>query len=410
MELVADLDDAQMMARFGTLVNPLLWEVGHVAWFQEKWVLRRASGQDPVRTDSDALYDSIAIAHSTRWDLPLPSRSDTLDYIRRVRDRVVQTLEKGPSAEAIYHARYALLHEDMHCEAFTYTRQTLGIPAPELSEIQAAGATGNASQGDVLIPSGAFDLGAAHDSSFVFDNEKWAHPVDLAEFSIARTAVTQSEFAEFVDDGGYATPALWCEEGRAWLAETGADKPVYWQRDRDVWTRRHFDRTVALEPDRPMIHANWYEANAFCRWAGRRLPTEAEWEVAASTIPGGDRSEKRLYPWGSMDECATRTQMDWKGMGTAAVGSYAEGESGWGCRQMLGNVWEWTSSVFQPYPGFAPDPYKEYSEPWFETRKVLRGGSWATRSRMLRNTLRNFFTPERRDVWAGFRTCSTDSG
>jgi iron(II)-dependent oxidoreductase len=439
IELVEDLTDEQLMGPRLEIVNPLLWEIGHVAWFQEKWVLRHACGEPPIREDADALWDSIAIPHDVRWDLPLPPRAEVLAYMREVRDRVLERLSRpDPSPELLYHARYSVHHEDMHTEAFTYTRQTLGYPAPRIrlpgaapeaeegsaggapraaASGPASGAVGAAAAagpcpGDVEVPGGTFELGATPEMGFVFDNEKWAHPVEVRPFRIARAPVTQSEFAAFVEDGGYRRREWWSEEGWAWRSAVAAEHPVYWRRDEDGrWWRRDFDRWVPLEPYRPVLHVNAYEAEAYCRWAGRRLPTEAEWEMAAAGAPapeGGLARGKRRYPWGEEPPTPAHAHLDWRGMGCADVGAYPDGDSAFGCRQMIGNVWEWTSTTFLPFPGFVADPYKEYSEPWFGTRRVLRGGCWATRGRMLRNTFRNFYTPDRRDVWAGFRTCALD--
>jgi iron(II)-dependent oxidoreductase len=414
IDLVADLPDDKLMGPRIPLINPLLWEIGHMAWFQEKWVLRDVCGEAPIRKDGDALYDSSAVPHDTRWELPLPSREDTLAYMRAVRDRVVEKLRQGtPSDLLLYHTVYSVFHEDMHTEAFTYTRQTLAYPAPRLlaaGEPASIPAAGGALSGDAEVPGGTLLLGAERDEPFVFDNEKWAHPVEVEPFAMARAPVTQAEFAAFVDEGGYRDQRFWSEEGWKWRHSAGADHPVYWRREPGGgWQRRDFDTWVPLEPHRPVIHVNWYEAEAYCRWAGRRLPTEAEWEAAAATEPAANgrsvSNRKRRFPWGDDPPAPTRVNMDWAAMGCIDVGALPGGDSAHGCRQMMGNVWEWTSTTFGPYPGFTPDPYKEYSEPWFGTRKVLRGGAWATRSRMLRNTWRNYFTPDRRDVLAGFRTC-----
>lgn len=411
-ELVADLTDEQLMGPRLAIINPLLWEIGHVAWFQEKWVLRHAAKQQPIQNDGDALYDSAAIAHDTRWDLPLPSRQETLAYMRQVRDRVLGRLERPElSDEEIYFVRLSVFHEDMHTEAFTYTRQTLAYPPPRLSLTIEPAPEGGPLPSDVEIPGGTFWLGATPDEPFVFDNEKWAHPVEVKPFAIARAPVTQAEFAAFVEDGGYRRPEFWSEAGWQWRTAVGAEHPVYWRRDaQGRWWRRHFDQWVALEPHRPVIHVNWYEAEAYCCWAGRRLPTEVEWEVAAAGEPEatgrGLARRKRRFPWGDEPPTPERANLDWRAMGCLDVGALPAGDSAFGCRQMIGNVWEWTSSDFLPYPGFVRDPYKEYSEPWFGDHKVLRGGCWTTRARLLRNTWRNFYQPHRRDVWAGFRTCA----
>jgi iron(II)-dependent oxidoreductase len=222
--------------------------------------------------------------------------------------------------------------------------------------------------------------------------------------------VTQAEFAAFVDDGGYSRRSLWSDEGWHWRQQAEGGCPLYWERQTgDSWWRREFDRWVPLEPHLPVVHVNWHEAQAYCRWLGRRLPTEAEWEAAAATVPGMADSlgkHKRRFPWGETDPSPARANLDWRAGGRRDVSGLPLGDSAWGCRQMIGNVWEWTADDFLPYPGFVTDPYKEYSAPWFGTHKVLRGGCWASRSRLLRNTWRNFYRPDRRDVWAGFRTCA----
>ena len=245
----------------------------------------------------------------------------------------------------------------------------------------------------------------------MFDNEKWAHPAVIRPFRIALAPVTNVEFAAFVEDKGYLRREWWRDEGWLWREQARAEHPLYWQREAGGrWYRRRYDELVPLEEHHPVIHVNWYEAEAYCRWAGRRLPTEAEWEVAASAEPSRDRrtvgGRKRTFPWGEDPPSPTVANLDACAGGCIGVGALAAGDSAFGCRQMIGNVWEWTNTTFGPYPGFVPDPYKEYSEPWFGTRRVLRGGCWATRSRLIRNTWRNFYTPDRRDVLAGFRTCA----
>src|SRR5437867_1761554 len=412
-ELVADLTDEQLMGPRLAIVNPLRWEIGHVAWFQERWTLRDRGILPGIRPDADILYDSAAVAHDTRWDLPLPSRQETLSYMCEVRDRLIEKLtRREPADEDLYFVLLSVFHEDMHCEAFTYTRQTLGYPPPRFSRRPDDGLrsrnNGGSLPGDVRVPGGTFTLGAASEEPFVFDNEKWAHPLEVESFAIARAPVTQEEFAAFVEEGGYLRREHWCEEGWNWRQSANAGHPVYWKRaDGSGWLRRDFDQWVPLEPHRPVLHVNWYEADAYCRWAGRRLPAEAEWEMAASWDPESRR--KRRFPWGDDPPTPDRAHLDWgagAGTGCLEVGALPAGDSYFGCRQMIGNVWEWTRDDFGPYAGFVVDPYKEYSQPWFYTHKVLRGGCWTTRSRLIRNTWRNFYMPDRRDVWAGFRTCA----
>jgi gamma-glutamyl hercynylcysteine S-oxide synthase len=303
------------------IVNPPRWEVGHVGWFQEYWCLRGGSEERAsILPNADALYNSATVPHDTRWSLPLPSFADTLAYRDEVLDRVVSS-KIDP-----YYIELALRHELMHAEAFHYTRQTLGYPAPVEEKDVALEGPG----GDVQIPGGVFRLGAVRDNGFAFDNEKWSHPVVLKPFRIARRPVTYGEYRKFREPP-------YCKDGKV----------------------RRFDRRIPIPDDEPVRHVSWHDANAYCAFAGRRLPTEAEWECAA--VSGLEN---------------------------------------------VGLVWEWTSSTFLPYPGFVRDPYKEYSEPWFGTHKVLRGASFATPPGVAHVRFRNFYTPDRSDIFAGFRTCA----
>lgn len=339
LRMTQDLDGERLLGPLLAIVNPPLWEIGHVGWFQERWCLRMAKGGAAVESilgGADALYDSSAVPHDTRWDLPLPSLADTHRYLADVLERVRERLAREPENPALhYFAQLSLYHEDMHAEAFHYTRQTLGYSDP----------TGEApppvdGAGDEAFAGGRFTRGARPGEGFAFDNEKWAHEVEVAPFRIARGVVRNAEYLAYVEQGG--GPA-----------------PRYWRKDAEGWRRRHFEQWVPLEPDAPVLHVSALEAQGYCRWAGRRLPTEAEWEFAASS--------GRLVP---------------------------------------GGVWEWTASDFLPYPGFFPDPYEDYSRPWFGTHRVLRGGSFSTAERLVRPSFRNFYTPERADVFCGLRTCA----
>ena len=416
LELIADLSDEQMVGPRLDIVNPLRWEVGHVGWFQEYWVLRHYRNTPATWPEADRYYDSARIPHDSRWDLPLPSKADTLKYIQRVLELVSETRAMAAAMtredyDEAYFMRLALLHECMHAEAMTYTRQTMAWPAPRIGIAAEAGSkSAHPNPGDVEIPGGTFTVGSTPDMPFVFDNEQWAHPVMLRPFAISRCAVTNAEFEAFVEAGGYRRRDWWTGEGWQWRELVGAGHPVYWRREGGGrWLRRDFDKWVPLADRLPVLHVNWFEADAYCRWAGRRLPTEAEWEMAASMEPVDSHSaepgRKRLFPWGDEPPAPNRANLDWRSMGCLDVDALPDGDSAFGCRQMIGNVWEWTSTDFGPYPGFTPGPYKEYSAPWFGNQKVLRGGCWVTRSTLIRNNYRNFYQPHRRDVWAGFRTC-----
>lgn len=436
LELIDDLNEQQLMGPRLQIVNPLRWEIAHIAWFQEFWILRHLGSQPPSLEQGDELYDSARLTHDKRWDLPLLERDETLAYMGRVLERVVEQAGNASSKltdtegyDQEYFLNLVLLHEQMHAEAIAYTRQTLSYPPPVsriterpvddrevVKEIRFAGhkaahaQTDNSLTGDAAIPGGTFTLGCAPQQRFVFDNERLAHEVEVAPFAILKTAVTSGEFKHFVEDGGYITSELWTAEGWEWRTSVSAEYPVYWRREvNGRWLRRNFNEWVALDERLPVIHVNWHEADAYCRWAGRRLPTEAEWEIAASGEPAANgrdlKTQKRVFPWGDDSPTLERANLDWRALGCVPVNALPAGDSAFGCRQMIGNVWEWTASDFQPYPGFVAGPYKEYSEPWFGNHKVLRGGCWATRSQLIHNSYRNFYTPDRRDVWAGFRTC-----
>jgi iron(II)-dependent oxidoreductase len=408
--LTEDLSEPAWLGPRLAIVNPPLWELAHVGWFQEHWCLRYrdggALGPSAVE-NADCLYNSAIAAHDTRWELPLLPRHAVTDWLARTLDRVRERLEREPdNARLLYFCELAACHEEMHAEAFSYTRQTLEYPAPRIAApvTQTIGAL----TGDAALPGGDYLLGAAPGAAFVFDNEKWLHRRQLAPFSIARAAVTQGEYAAFADDDGYCERKYWSDEGWRWRESVDARAPVYWRKQDGEWFMRRHDAWLPLDRDAAIIHVNWFEAQAYCRWAGRRLPTEAEWEQAAATSPEDPAGAggKRYYPWGDDPPDAARALLYGSADRVGAVGGAASGDSAWGCRQLLGNVWEWTADWFEPYPGYLRDPYKEYSEPWFGNHKVLRGGCFATSAALIRNTWRNFYTPDRRDVYAGFRTCA----
>jgi gamma-glutamyl hercynylcysteine S-oxide synthase len=347
VRVTAQFDGARLLGPKLAIVNPPLWEIGHVGWFQERWCLRwRDDGTlgESLLPDADRLYDSATVAHDTRWDLPLPSLAATRAYLDAVLERVISRMAREPENEKLaYFVRLATLHEDMHAEAFCYTHQTLGYAAPEIGNPGTEPELPDCE--DLHFAGGTLRMGAERGTKeFVFDNEKWAHDVEVAPFRISPRPVTNREYLEYVAQGGRAP--------RYWRKQDGRSHESAWQ-------ERRFDRWRPLEPDAPVRHVDWNEAQAWCRWRGRRLPSEAEWQLAAS-------------------------RMQW------------------------GEVWEWTASAFAPFPGFSADPYADYSQPWFHTHRVLRGASFATPRRLVRPAFRNFYMADRGDVFAGFRTCRID--
>ena len=362
--ILADLAPEQWRVPYNPGINPPLWEYGHVAWFTEWWVLREgywnerdelATRRSSMLAGTDRWFDSSRIAHDTRWTLDLPPLAEIRDYARQVLDGVRTKLAaSGPSDLEAY--QLALFHEDMHGEALTYMRQTLDYALPFAERIPSSGADAE----DVELPGGPFTLGSARDGAFAFDNEKWAHEVTLAPVRIARRSVTNAAYAAFVDAGGYRDMQWWSDDGRAWLGEERVAHPGRWRKADERWEHRWFGRWMPLPDDEPVCHVNAFEAEAYCRWSRRRLPTEAEWERAASL---------GLVEWG-------------------------------------GSVWEWMADAFAPYPGFSADRYRDYSQPWFHTHRNVRGGSFVTRPRMHHPRYRNFYLPHRNDIFVGFRTCA----
>ena len=408
LELLEGLTEPQMLGSQAHFIEPPIWEMGHVGWFQEFWIRRHLDGQPTLLPGSDGIYDAFNVAYTRRWDHRYPSRARTLHYISEILERAVGRLDsREPTPAEVYFYTLAALHEDMHAENLTLIRQTLHYPRPRLESLDPAAARPAVDAGyvphDVAVPGGIFLLGAAPDEPFVFDNEKWAHPVEVEPFRIASAPVTNAEFQRFVDDGGYRRRELWGRRGWDWRRREGAEHPLFWvPGGSGRWCERRFAVITPIEPWHPVVHVNWYEAEAYCRWAGRRLPTEAEWEMAATCDPSTGR--KRRFPWGDEAPTPERASLDYRSGGTIDVRALPGGDSAVGCRQMIGNVWEWVESTFAPYPGFVCDPYKEYSEPYFGEKKVLRGGAWTTRSRLIRATWRNFYKRQRRNIFAGFRT------
>jgi iron(II)-dependent oxidoreductase len=376
LALYAHLDLESARFPMIALVNPPNWELAHIAWFQEHWCLREGDrAHATLLPDADSLFDSSAIPHDARWSLPYPSWKRLRQYMDDTLEATLEKLARTPGASR-YFFELSLLHEDMHGEALAMTLQTLALPAPGFAA-EPKRATSVESR-DIAFEGGRFEQGTRRDASrFAFDNEKWAHPVDVAPFAMSSQLVTQGEFRAFVEAGGAM--------------------PRYWRRDAGSWQVRRFDTWLDLDDAAPMIHVAQHEALAYCRWAARRLPTEPEWEFAATN--GGTRD---AFPWGEGERSLENLDLHW----LAPCSDAAEPASRRGLVRMIGSAWEWTASPFEPYPGFAPDPYRDYSMPWFHTHAVLRGGSFATRARLAHNRFRNFYVAARDDVFAGFRTCA----
>jgi iron(II)-dependent oxidoreductase len=385
-ELVLDLDATRWTAA-------LRWELAHLAWFQARWVLG---------AEEDGPYASAVPLHA-RGVPPPPPRHDLLGYVNDVLDRVLTRVAAARGARAPL-VELAVCHEDAHTEALACARHAVGCPEPRwalravVTQMSPAGAW----PGDADVPGGEYWLGALPGTpEVVLDDEKWAHPVPVRPFRIARAPVTNEEFARFVDDGGYGRRELWSEAGWTWRETVGASHPLHWVRRGDEWSCRRWDRVERLPAHHPVVHVSWYEAEAFCRWAKRRLPLEAEWELAASS------HDKRPMPWGDAPQTRAHANLDARAGRTVDVAACPDGDSPYGCRQMLGNVWEWTASPFERFPGWSDGLSATRTARALATpHMVLRGGSWATRGRTLRTTWREPQPPGTREAFAGFRTCA----
>ena len=411
--LLRPLPEEDLSVQHDPLMSPILWDLGHIGHFEEVWLLEKL--REPG-TDGEGLrgiYNPFENPRSKRGALELPRPSACWEYLERVRAQVLASLgdpasNGSPLTRDGFVYRMVLQHEYQHGETILQTLQLkrgepyaaprAGGPPPRRPDAPRPGTM-------VRFPGGRVEIGT-DDTSAAYDNERPRHHVVLEPFSIDVHPVTNGEYLAFLEDGGYDARGAWSEKGWAWKVESGLTAPKHWTRGRHGWTERFMDRVMTLDPDRPVCHVCYWEAEAFARWAGKRLPTEAEWEAAASWDP--ERGEKRAYPWGDEEPTPEHANLDQLLFETTPVGSYPAGASPLGCWDMLGNVWEWTSTDFHGYPGFRTFPYREYSEVFFgDEYKVLRGGSWATRPGAIRTTFRNWDYPIRRQIFSGFR-CARD--
>jgi iron(II)-dependent oxidoreductase len=407
LSIYGHLDATQRAFPYLATVNPPAWELAHVAWFHEHWCLRWVDGmarRPSTFPNADPLLNSALIPHADRWDRPELAWPAVEGYLARVLDAQCARLTGSPPDDR-YFFRLALHHEDMHAEAFLMSLQTLGLPEPAWrgAPLRAPAAVPVRARA-VAFGGGAFELGTRPGAYFIQDNECGAHAVEVEPFALATLAVTQGEYAEFVDAQGYAEPRWWSAAGWAWRELAQATQPRYWVRQDGTWRVRRFDRVEPLDQDAAMVHVNAHEAEAYAKFRGARLPTEVEWEFGARA---GLPPERDRLPWGDTARGAPAVCLDGAYARPVAVQALPEGDTPGGLRQMIGNVWEWTATTFAPYPGFTPGPYQEYSAPWFGDHRVLRGGSWATRNRLVHSRWRNFYTPDRNDAFAGIRLAWT---
>ncbi len=403
------VDDDDLVKQHSKLMSPLVWDLAHIGSQEEIWIVRDVGGRDPLRPDIDDLYDAFQHPRATRPSLPLLGPSEARGYVEEVRRKAFDVLERTPLSDRdVTRTAFAFgmiaQHEQQHCETMLATHQlrkgdpVLHAPAPPPAEVRDL-------PDEVVVPAGSFVMGTSVEP-WALDNERPAHEVFVDAFAIDTTPVTGARYAEFVDDGGYADPRWWSDEGWAYRSEHGIVAPRFWKREDGRWWRTRFGVYEPVPGDEPVVHVSYYEAEAFAAWAGKRLPTEAEWEKAARYDPATGRS--RRYPWGDDDPTPQHANLGQRHLRPASVGAYPRGVSALGVHQLIGDVWEWTSSDFRPYPGFTAFPYREYSEVFFGPEyKVLRGGSFGSDPVAVRGTFRNWDFPIRRQIFAGFR-CARD--
>ncbi|WP_432018411.1 ergothioneine biosynthesis protein EgtB [Streptomyces sp. 1222.5] len=409
--LTSCVDDPDLTAQHSPLMSPLVWDLAHIGNQEEMWLLRAVGGRDAMRPEIDTLYDAFEHPRAERPSLPLLPPAEARGYAAEVRGRALDLLEGADFhgsrlTEAGFAFGMIAQHEQQHDETMLITHQlrkgpqALTAPDPEPVPLF----TGPV---EVLVPGGPFMMGTSAEP-WALDNERPAHMREVAPFWIDTTPVTNAAYQAFIADGGYDTERWWTPEGWAHVRKHSLTAPLFWRRDGNQWLRRRFGTTEQVPPDEPVLHVCWYEADAYARWAGRRLPTETEWEKAARHDPATGRS--RRYPWGDADPAPEHANLGQRHLRPAPAGSYPAGESPLGVRQLIGDVWEWTASDFLPYPGFRAFPYKEYSEVFFGSDyKVLRGGSFAVDAVACRGTFRNWDHPIRRQIFSGFRTARSEA-
>jgi gamma-glutamyl hercynylcysteine S-oxide synthase len=403
------VDEDDLVRQHSPLMSPLVWDLAHVANQEELWLLRAVGGREPMRPEIDPLYDAFEHPRAERPTLPLLAPAEARSYASDVRGRVLDLIERVSFTGSKLVDRgfvFGMIaqHEQQHDETMLATHQlrkggqVLTAPPPGQAPADVLRLPA-----EVLVPGGPFTMGTSTEP-WALDNERPAHAVDVPSFYLDTTPVTNARYIEFIAAGGYDDPRWWTTAGWEHRQRASLSAPLFWRGDgAGQWLRRRFGVIEPVPPAEPVMHVSWYEADAFARWTGRRLPTEAEWEKAARHDPASGRSQR--YPWGDADPTADVANLGQRHLQPAPAGSYEAGAAPSGARQLIGDVWEWTASDFLPYPGFVAWPYKEYSEVfWGSDYKVLRGGAFSADPVVCRATFRNWDYPIRRQIFAGFRT------
>jgi gamma-glutamyl hercynylcysteine S-oxide synthase len=414
LELLAPLDDAALVRQHSRLMSPLVWDLAHVGNYEDLWLIRAVGGQPGIAPALDEMYDAFRHVRADRPGLPLLGPTEARAYVSAVRERVLDVLEAVELDPAVpllaegFAVGLVVQHEHQHDETMLATLQLMDGAGYRPLAPAAVQRIGPPRPNEVLVPAGPFEMGT-DDEAWAYDNERPRHTVDLPAFWIETWPVTNADFQAFIDDGGYQREKLWTPEGWAQRVEARLKAPMFWRRHGPgSWSRNRFGWIEDVPPAEPVQHVCWYEADAFARWAGKRLPSEQEWEKAARWSPE-PRGAQSSFPWGARPPEPDLVNLGGRRWGPSTIGAYPGGAAPCGAEQLIGDVWEWTSSDFAPYPGFATFPYREYSEVFFGPHyKMLRGGSWATHPDAIRTTFRNWDYPVRRQIFAGFR-CARDA-
>ncbi|QPA02399.1 ergothioneine biosynthesis protein EgtB [Streptomyces violascens] len=402
------VEGPDLTAQHSPLMSPLVWDLAHIGNQEELWLVRAVGGREALRPEIDSLYDAFEHPRAERPSLPLLAPEEARRYAAEVRGRALDVLAAAPvEGERLTASGFAFgmvaQHEQQHDETMLITHQLRRGPAV----LDAPAPPGPAPDAplpgpEALVPGGPFTMGTSAEP-WALDNERPAHRRDVPAFWLDTAPVTCGAYLRFIEDGGYDEERWWHPAGWRTVLEHGLTAPLFWRREGTTWLRRRFGVVEPVPADEPVVHVSWYEADAYARWAGRRLPTEAEWEKAARFDPATGRA--RRYPWGDADPGPAHANLGQRHLRPAPAGAYRAGRSPLGVGQLIGDVWEWTESDFLPYPGFAPFPYREYSEVFFgDAHKVLRGGSFGVDAVACRGTFRNWDLPVRRQIFAGFRT------
>lgn len=403
---LVDFDDAELGRQYHPLMSPLVWDLAHIGQQEELWLLRDGNPDRPgmLAPDVERLYDAFVHSRASRAELPLLPPTDARSYCSTVRNKALDVLDALPEDGSAFNFGLVISHENQHDETMLQALNLrVGPPLLDGGAALPAGRPGVAGT-SVLVPGGEFVLGVdAATEPHSLDNERPAHVVDIPSFHIGRVPVTNGEWRQFVDDGGYHQPRWWSQAGWSHRLAAGLTAPQFWNPD---GTRIRFGHVEDIPAEEPVQHVTYFEAEAYATWAGARLPTELEWEKACAWDPVA--GARRRYPWGASEPTAHLVNLGGDALRPAPVGAYPAGASAYGAEQLLGDVWEWTASPLRPWPGFTPMIYQRYSQPFFEgvgagDYKVLRGGSWAVAANILRPSFRNWDHPIRRQIFSGVR-------